>query len=168
MAGDQASSGEFVGFLQWIPSPYQGGWEGSICMEACVSTSGCPAKPMGAAEECTQQCYKVRVVRCRWAMQGEDSLIEIAPRFQTNWLQLWYLNPFMAHPDHASELTPAGAQEAAVMQAGEQLEINIGRIYTPAWDDTVLIIVQSWESVCVGTRCMLVCLMRDQFSLVRC
>ena len=48
---------------------------------------------------------QVRVARCKWALQAEDSLIEIAPRFQTNWLPLWYFNPFMAHPDHAASLT---------------------------------------------------------------
>jgi len=54
-------------------------------------------------------CRQVQVARCRWALQGQDALVEIAPRFQTNWLQLWYLNPFMAHPDHASVLTGAAA-----------------------------------------------------------
>lgn len=32
---------------------------------------------------------QVRVARCKWALQAEDSLVEIAPRYQTNWLQLW-------------------------------------------------------------------------------
>ena len=81
------------------------------------------------------------MARCKWALQGEDSLIEIAPRFQTNWLQLWYLNPFMGHPDHAAELTAAGVAAGQGQQThgneGEQLEINVGRVYTPLWDDTL-------------------------------
>jgi hypothetical protein len=56
------------------------------------------------------------VARCKWALQGEDSLVEIAPRYQTNWLQLWYLNPFMGHPDHAYEA--AGQAAPGVRCAG--------------------------------------------------
>ena len=58
-AGDSSLRGEFSGFIEWIPSPYQGGWEGHICVEACVSSALCPATPMGSPEECTEQCYKV-------------------------------------------------------------------------------------------------------------
>ena len=141
IAGDSSLRGEFEGKLQWIPSPYQGGWEGDICIEACVSTTRCPATLGGAAEACSKKCYRVKVARCKWALQGEDSLIEIAPRFQTNWLQLWYLNPFMGHPDHASELTAAGVAAGQGQQThgneGEQLEINVGRVYAPLWDDTL-------------------------------
>jgi hypothetical protein len=39
--------GEFSGIIEWIPSPYQGGWEGNVCVEACVSTGVCPAKFVG-------------------------------------------------------------------------------------------------------------------------
>ena len=43
-AGDSSLRGEFSGIIEWIPSPYQGGWEGNVCVEACVSTGVCPAK----------------------------------------------------------------------------------------------------------------------------
>ena len=146
IAGDSSLRGEFEGKLQWIPSPYQGGWEGDICIEACVSTTRCPAALGGAAEACSKKCYRVKVARCKWALQGEDSLIEIAPRFQTNWLQLWYLNPFMGHPDHAAELTAAGVAAGQGQlthgNEGEQLEINVGRVYTPLWDDTLALVAE--------------------------
>jgi len=136
-AGDSSLRGEFSGFIEWIPSPYQGGWEGKVCVEACVDTQQCPATQNGAPEVCTQQCYQIRVARCKWALQEEDSLVEIAPRFQTNWLQLWYLNPFMAHPDHASSLTGSAAGAGVMAVPGEPLEINVGRLYHPMWDDTL-------------------------------
>ena len=60
--------------------------------------------------------------------QGEDSFVEIAPRFQTNWLQLWFLNPMVGHPDHA---------RTASNQVAPAAMINVGRIYKPRWDDTV-------------------------------
>jgi len=58
-AGDSSISGEFSGFIEWIPSPYQGGWEGQVCVDACVSSAVCPATPMGAHQVCAQQCYQV-------------------------------------------------------------------------------------------------------------
>ena len=54
--------------------------------------------------------------------------MEIAPRFQTNWLQLWFLNPMVQHPDHAHSHSN---------QVQEAETVDIGRIYTPRWDDTV-------------------------------
>jgi len=137
-AGDSSLKGEFSGFIEWIPSPYQGGWEGKVCVEACLSLGVCPAAVGShATEECQEQCYHVAVARCKWSLQDEDALVEIAPRFQTNWLQLWYLNPFMAHPDHASTLSAAALGAGVQAQPGQPLEINVGRIYHPLWDDTL-------------------------------
>jgi len=111
------------GMMVWTPSPYQGGWKGQVCLEACVFAEACPATPGGETEICTETCFPVSVARCRWSLVAEDSFVEIAPRFQTNWLQLWYLNPGVGHPDFALR----SAMEA----------INIGRVYTARWDDTV-------------------------------
>lgn len=54
--------------------------------------------------------------------------MEIAPRFQTNWLQLWFLNPMVGHPDHARSLSN---------QVHAATTVNVGRIYKPRWDDTM-------------------------------
>lgn len=66
----------------------QGGWSGEICIQACVSTGACPSAAGGPAHVCSQTCFKVTVPRCTWSLQNEDSFVEIAPRFQTNWLQV--------------------------------------------------------------------------------
>jgi|NorSeaMetagenome_1021524.scaffolds.fasta_scaffold115391_2 hypothetical protein len=78
---------------------------------------------------CAYEDVSTQLTRCRCSQQGEDSFVEIAPRFQTNWLQLWFLNPMVGHPDHASTLTNEN-QPAAM--------VNVGRIYKPRWDDTVI------------------------------
>ncbi len=75
------------------------------------------------------------VERCRWSLLPQDSFVEIAPRFQTNWLQLWYLNPAVGHPDFALR---------SAMQA-----VNIGRVYAARWDDTVCSCVCLCVSRCV-------------------
>ena len=65
---DASAFGESKGFLLWTPSPYQGGWEGEVCLDACVDTSRCPAEVGGAAHVCSQTCFKVMVDRCKWAL----------------------------------------------------------------------------------------------------
>jgi hypothetical protein len=67
-AQDNANIGESKGFLLWTPSPYQGGWSGEICLDACVDTSACPANPGGPVEVCSQTCFHVKVDRCKWAL----------------------------------------------------------------------------------------------------
>jgi hypothetical protein len=56
----------------------------------------------------------IRVERCQWYVQREDTLIQVAARFATNWLQIWHFNPEILHPD--SELEPGSL-------------INIGHLY---------------------------------------
>jgi len=119
---DQLCDG-YQGYLEWTPSPYQGGWSGEICIQACVSTGACPSAAGGPAHVCSQTCFKVTVPRCTWSLQNEDSFVEIAPRFQTNWLQLWYLNPGIGHPDFSLSIL--------------QRSINVGRVYLARWDDTM-------------------------------
>ena len=131
-ASDGTSKGESRGYLLWTPSPYQGGWTGKICLDACIDTTACPAYQGGPKQVCSQTCFMVEVDRCKWALQKEDSFVEIAPRFQTNWLQLWFLNPMIGHPDHASLLSYNDDAEA-----NDDDVVNIGRIYVPRWDDTM-------------------------------
>ncbi len=60
-----------------------------ICVKACVSQSACPAVRGQTGDLCSEpKCFTVAVERCSWAVQHEDSLVTIAPRFQTNWLQV--------------------------------------------------------------------------------
>jgi len=67
-ASDATAYGESEGFLLWTPSPYQGGWKGEVCLDACIDTSSCPAKIGGAVEVCQQTCFAVNVDRCKWAL----------------------------------------------------------------------------------------------------
>ena len=67
-ASDATAFGESEGFLLWTPSPYQGGWKGEVCLDACIDTSTCPEKIGGAAEVCKQTCFAVNVIRCKWAL----------------------------------------------------------------------------------------------------
>jgi len=140
-SGDSVVYNSYISYLQWIPSPYQGGWAGEICVDVCLDAGSCPAIPNDFRPVCSSLCLPIQVQRCKWALQAEDSFIEIAPRFQTNWLQLWYLNPPFQHPDYSGITTQAGSVKV----------INIGRVYKVQMGDTITSILQrfgaSLESV---------------------
>jgi len=130
--GDSSSGNLFVGYFQWIPSPYHGGWTGLVCFDVCISTDGCPAVP-GPDQICNTSCVSLSVQKCKWAVQMDDTFVEIAPRFQTNWLQLWYLNPLYGHPDQMSINALPSLTNAV---------INVGQVYRPRWDDTLQLIAE--------------------------
>uniref|UniRef100_A0A6U4NQ56 Uncharacterized protein n=2 Tax=Hemiselmis andersenii TaxID=464988 RepID=A0A6U4NQ56_HEMAN len=126
--GDNPSQTESQGFVVWTPSPYQGGWSGHVCVRACTEASACPAVRGEGGRLCSPpKCFAVRVERCKWQVQNEDSFTTVAPRFQTSWLQLWYANPMIRHPDFSLQALPS---------VGGDL-INVGRVYKARWDDTV-------------------------------
>jgi len=126
-------SNEACRTFHWVPTPYQGGWSGEVCFSASDSTEAFADHPnniMSHVDGCRKSdvstlCVTMNVQKCLWEVQVEDSLVEIAPRFGTNWLQLWYLNPEMPHPDY--DLT-YGKQGTAV---------HVGHKYTVEWHDTL-------------------------------
>ena len=67
-ASDASAYCESQGFLLWTPSPYQGGWKGQVCIDACLETSDCPAVVGGGKQVCSQTCFSVVVDRCKWAL----------------------------------------------------------------------------------------------------
>ena len=76
-ASDASAYGESSGYLLWTPSPYQGGWHGEVCLDACVDSSACPAYPGGPSEVCSQTCFRVSVERCKWVLVS--SLLPFPP-----------------------------------------------------------------------------------------
>ncbi|KAJ1496231.1 hypothetical protein T484DRAFT_1874597, partial [Baffinella frigidus] len=94
--------------VDWFPDPTYGGFSGDVCFKA-TDVAG-----MYRTAQETRGCVKISVERCVWHVQTEDTLIQVAARFATNWLQIWHLNPQILHPDTA--LPP-------------NMEINIGHLY---------------------------------------
>jgi len=124
--GDNPSLTQTRGFIVWTPMPHHGGWNGSVCVHACTSGSGCSAGG-GSSSTCSvPKCFRVRVERCKWKVQSEESFISIAPKFQTSWLQLWYSNPLLKHPDFPFDASSSDASGV----------INVGRTFKTRPDDT--------------------------------
>jgi len=111
--------------FSWVPTPYQGGWSQTVCFEATDSAGTC------RVAQVTGACVKINVAKCQWQVQKEDSLVEIAPRFNTNWLQLWHLN--VLTPEHS----PHFDHPEGLGYTFQGHTIYVGHIYTVEYYDTV-------------------------------
>eukprot|EP00960_Hanusia_phi_P055664 763026-Hanusia_phi.AAC.8 len=113
------------GYLLWTPNYFHGGWVGEICLKSCVESSPCAANL--PVSYCTEHCIQVQVERCVWYLQPSDSIVSIATRFKTNWLQIWNLNPHVRDPSAIQLLGDDTISRTA----------NVGNIYRPQWEETV-------------------------------
>ena len=93
---DGAQSGESR-TLRWTPHTKMGGFNGSSCFE--VSDTG-GAKSCGNAPQVTRHCIHFKVQRCRYALQEDQQLQEVAALFNVDWMRLWSLNLNLTHPDY--------------------------------------------------------------------
>jgi hypothetical protein len=73
-SSDSPAPGESQGWLLWTPSPYQGGWRGQVCVDACIQTQ-CPKFSGGEAAVCDTTCFDVAVHRCKWSLVRRPSAL---------------------------------------------------------------------------------------------
>jgi hypothetical protein len=83
--------------LVWTPSYTQGGFNQTVCLEANSLHSDTCADTAPAA---SIHCINLLVRRCRYAMQVDQQLQEIANIFNVDWMRLWSLNADLTHPDY--------------------------------------------------------------------
>jgi len=105
--------------VEWFPDATYGGFDGKACFTAMNSDSDGATPASG--------CVDIRVERCKWFVQTEDTLIQIAARFASNWLQIWHFNPEILHPDSA--LPPSN-------------EIWIGHLYEIEPNDVLSVLAE--------------------------
>lgn len=80
--------------LTWVPDETLGGLEGAICLRATDDES----MPGRKADSPPDLCLKFIVPKCRYTVGAMESLVNVASRFKTNWLQLWALNKDITRP----------------------------------------------------------------------
>jgi hypothetical protein len=112
----EAETNEVCRKFSWTPTPYQGGLSSHICFFAKDSAGD------KRIAQTAYHCIHLTVQKCVWAVNHEDSLVEIAARYNTNWLQLWHLNPTITHPDRPSS---------------PDTLLNVGHLYTVEFSDTM-------------------------------
>jgi len=96
--------------MLWRPSAKHGGFNRDVCFVATDTGGGC----RGMAPKRTEHCVRVSVARCRYALQVDEQLQDVAERFGMDWMRLWSLNLALHHPDF-------------IVHAGQQ--IAVGHLY---------------------------------------
>ena len=81
--------------VRWFPDATYGGFSGDVCFNAADSGGD------HRVANVVKGCVVISVERCKWFVQTEDTLVQVAARFDTNWLQVWHFNPTILHPDNA-------------------------------------------------------------------
>jgi len=108
--------------VEWFPDATYGGFKGDICYTG-TDEGGNAFRHVQVATG----CVNIFVERCQWYVQTEDTLIQVAARFATNWLQIWHFNPTIMHPDSA--LPPKSV-------------INIGHLYEVEPNDAMAVLAE--------------------------
>jgi len=108
--------------VQWFPDATYGGYKDDVCFNG-TDADGSALRHAHSKIG----CVNIFVERCQWYVQTEDTLIQVAARFATNWLQVWHFNPTLLHPDSA--LPP------------ESL-INIGHLYEVEPNDAMAVLAE--------------------------
>jgi len=83
--------------FSWTPRWDQGGWNGEICFKCTDEEGGCGGQ--GVASH-NRACVEVHIQRCRYHVQYEQQIQEIAAIYSTDWITLWQLNRDIEHPDY--------------------------------------------------------------------
>ena len=98
--------------LDWTPMYTQGGFNETVCVEATSQHNGVCGNTAPAP---SRHCMHLFVQRCRYSMQMDQQLQEIAALFNVDWMRLWSLNTAILHPDY-------------VIYGGQT--VNIGHLYS--------------------------------------
>ena len=86
---------EFV--IKWTPGYTQGGLKEDVCLEArSVQNNTCNQ----IAPKSSKHCIPVFVQRCRYTMEFDQQLQEIAALYDVDWMRMWSLNAALLHPDY--------------------------------------------------------------------
>jgi hypothetical protein len=97
-------------------------------------------------------CLMVTVARCMWYVQSEDSLIQIAARFSTNWLQVWHFNPTLLHPDDSLEpQSLINIGHLYEVSCSQLLLLDCKRVLVCRWNVDAHWLISFWACLCCVT-----------------
>jgi len=106
--------------FNWKPARGHEGYAYTVCMIAADA----------GLVRSTQRCWTIDVIRCKYCIQPNESLLSVAADYELDWIQLWGSNVDIKNPDHAYDY---------------QL-INLGAIYHVRAMDTLDLISERFAS----------------------
>jgi hypothetical protein len=108
--------------FHWNPRWDQGGWTGDICFAVYDLAGGCDGA--GVVQK-TRKCVNVVIERCRYTVQYEQQLQEIAAIYATDWITLWMVNREIQHPDYVLHPLDPVLFQNQVVWTGHNYKVNI-------------------------------------------
>jgi hypothetical protein len=106
--------------FQWNPAWDQGGWTGDICFKVTDSIGKSKCEDARVVQK-TEKCIHIEIARCRYTVQYEQQLQEIAAIYATDWISLWMVNPEIDHPDYVLHTV----QDDLIVWTGHVYSVNI-------------------------------------------
>jgi len=129
LAEQKPLEGEAIGvcnaqqrMFSWTPRWDQGGWNGDICFKCTDQAGGCEG--VGEAVS-TGKCVHVSIQRCRYMVQYEQQIQEIAAIYSTDWITLWQLNRNIEHPDYLLYSHYDSGENKEALYTGHVYKVNL-------------------------------------------
>eukprot|EP00293_Proteomonas_sulcata_P012349 CAMPEP_0184297326 /NCGR_PEP_ID=MMETSP1049-20130417/8254_1 /TAXON_ID=77928 /ORGANISM="Proteomonas sulcata, Strain CCMP704" /LENGTH=608 /DNA_ID=CAMNT_0026607009 /DNA_START=234 /DNA_END=2060 /DNA_ORIENTATION=- len=111
--------------FMWTPMAATGGGHYQLCFEAAdlpgLTYENCR---IGARTEI--MCIGINVVACRYAVRPRESLNDVASLFNTDWVQLWALNPDINVPDSEVGYNHDLEYKGATLNTGHMYRVESG------------------------------------------
>lgn len=119
----QLAGSRATGRLEWVPLAGSGGGAYTICF-ASADRKVSPYDHCVVGQRTSMRCVTINVVRCRYVPRTRESLMDIAFLFQTDWIQLWALNPDITKPDFGV------GDEVSILNTGHLFKVGSGDYLT--------------------------------------
>merc|ERR1719183_37390 len=71
-------------------------------------------------------CVEVKVASCRYKVRVRESLVDVATRFNTDWMQLWALNPQLHQPDIEVGFQQDSSALGGMVKTGHMYKVDRG------------------------------------------
>jgi hypothetical protein len=107
--------------VSYTPTRMHSGLEFSLCFLAVDAPGVCPKDVAGKNRigSAMERCMLVTVHRCKYALNPGQELSHIAGLFETNWIQLFALNPTFQSPE-----VPLPGTDKHVVNIGHLYEVG--------------------------------------------
>ncbi|EKX45227.1 hypothetical protein GUITHDRAFT_139145 [Guillardia theta CCMP2712] len=84
--------------FKWKPDVKTGGYNRTTCFRIVDTGGDSLCRPQAPQSAVT--CILIHVLRCKYALQQNQRLLDIASSFGISWMQLWSANLDLHHPDY--------------------------------------------------------------------
>mmetsp|Transcript_56673 Transcript_56673/g.133440 ORF Transcript_56673/g.133440 Transcript_56673/m.133440 type:complete len:601 (+) Transcript_56673:100-1902(+) len=111
--------------FRWMPLMTAGGGHYQLCFEA-KDTPGVTYERCRLGQRSSMKCVTIAVTACKYAVRPQESMSDVAALFNTDWVQMWALNPMINSPDIEVGYQADLAAKGAVLNTGHHYTVGSG------------------------------------------